>query len=158
MIYEIRNWCEELIIAIVLCIIIECLIPNGNNKKYAKVISGIYIMFITINPIFELLNYDFDFNELFDVKYESTFNSLDYDMKDIYIIGIEEKIKEEINNLGYKVNKIEIKFDNNYENIDKIEIELLENNYEIEEKYENIFEFLKENYGIEDNKIFITFS
>ena len=60
-------------------------------------------MFVTLNPILELLNYDFNLENLFNVEYEQTYSSIDSEMKDIYITGIEETIKEEIINLGYKV-------------------------------------------------------
>ena len=59
MLEEIRTWCEGLIVAIVICVIIESLIPESNNKKYIKIVSGIYIMFISFSPILSLLNYDF---------------------------------------------------------------------------------------------------
>ena len=61
MILEIKRWCEGIIVAIILCIIIESLIPNGNSKKYIRVVIGIYIMYVSLNPLLNLLNYDFDF-------------------------------------------------------------------------------------------------
>ncbi len=153
MILKIRVWCEELIIAIILCIIIECLIPNGNNKKYAKVVIGVFIMFITINPLLEILNYEYDFDEVFDMRYEETYSSLDYDIKDVYIIGIKEEIKKEIMNLGYKVNDIKFEFDYGYEKISKIKIEFLENEID----YQKVLDMLKERYLVEKNNVIITF-
>lgn len=164
MILKIRQWCEELIIAIVLCIIIESLIPNGNNKKYAKVIIGIYIIFVTLNPILEILNYDFEFNQIFDKKYEEVNVNLDYDMKDVYIIGIKESIKQDIEELGYQVEDVEILFDINYENIKKIEIEILQDNNNLKTKdenldknYQEILEILKQNYLVDEDKILLNF-
>lgn len=165
MILKIRNWCEELIIAVVLCIIIECLIPNGNNKKYAKVVIGIYIMFVTINPILNLLNHEIEFDEMFSAKYQETYSNLDYDMKDVYIIGIEESIKEEINELGYQVEDVNISLDINYENIEKIEIEILQdksnqinvNNENSNTNYQDIFEILKQNYFVLEENTVLTF-
>lgn len=164
MILKIRQWCEELIIAIVLCIIIESLIPNGNNKKYAKVIIGIYIIFVTLNPILEILNYDFEFNQIFDKKYEEVNVNLDYDIKDVYIIGIKESIKQDIEELGYQVEDVEILFDINYENIKKIEIEILQDNNNLKTKdenldknYQEILEILKQNYLVDEDKILLNF-
>lgn len=175
MILKIRQWCEGIIITIIICIIIECLIPNGNNKKYAKVVIGIYIMYITFNPILNLLNYDLEFENIFsNVKYEETYSSIDYDIKDIYILGIEENIKEEVESLGYKIENVEISVDSNYENIEKIELKIKnevsneikieeivigeesENNYKIKENtdYSAIIKHLKENYFLEENQIF----
>lgn len=164
MILKIRLWCEELIIAIVLCIIIESLIPNGNNKKYAKVIIGIYIIFVTINPILDLLNYDFEFNKIFDKEYEEVSGNLNYDMKDVYIIGIEESIKKDIEELGYQVEDVDILLDSNYENIKKIEVEVLQDknnlktqNAILDKNYRDIFEILKQNYLVDEEKILLRF-
>lgn len=153
MMLKIRNWCEELIVAIILCIIIECLIPVGKNKKYVKTIIGIFIMFISISPILEIFDYGIDFEEMFGVKFEETYNSLDYDLKDVYIIGIEESIKKEIVGLGYKVRNIDIVLDYNYENIKQINIEMLE--VKNDDNYQNILNMLKEKYFVEEKDVFI---
>ena len=58
MILKIRAWCEGIIIAIIISIIIEMILPDGKNKKYVKVVIGIYIMFVVLNPILEIINYD----------------------------------------------------------------------------------------------------
>ena len=36
MILKIRAWCEGIIIAIIISIIIEMILPDGKNKKYVK--------------------------------------------------------------------------------------------------------------------------
>ena len=36
MIIKIRQWCEGIIIAVIISIIIEMIIPEGKNKKYIK--------------------------------------------------------------------------------------------------------------------------
>ena len=38
MIGIIRNWCEGIIIAIIISVIIELLVPEVNNKKYVTVV------------------------------------------------------------------------------------------------------------------------
>lgn len=165
MILKIRQWCEELIIAIVLCIIIESLIPNGNNKKYAKVIIGIYIIFVTLNPILEILNYDFEFNQILVQEYEEVNSDLNYDMKDVYILGIEESIKQDVEGLGYQVEEVGILLDINYENIEKIEIKILQDknnqtnlkNENLDKNYQDIFEILKQNYLVNEDKILLSF-
>ena len=55
MILKLKSWCEGIIVSIILCIIIESLIPEGNNKKYVKVIIGIYIMYVSLNPLLNSL-------------------------------------------------------------------------------------------------------
>ena len=48
MIEWIKNWTEGIIIAVIISIIIEMLVPDGKNKKYVKVVSGIYILYTKI--------------------------------------------------------------------------------------------------------------
>ena len=43
-----RVWCEGIIIAVVISIIIEAILPEGNIKKYVKVIISIYIVYAKI--------------------------------------------------------------------------------------------------------------
>ena len=46
------SWAEQLIIALIIIIIIEIILPNGNNyKKYIKVVLGIFLVSTIINPI-----------------------------------------------------------------------------------------------------------
>lgn len=171
MIVKIKNWCEEIVIAIILCIIIECLVPKGSNKKYVKVIIGIYIMYVTFNPFLSLLNYDFEFTNFFanlnTFAYEDVSTSLDNNVKDVYILGIEENIKKEIENLGYKVEKVKVLVDINYENIEKINLKIISvNNNNIEpvvinnglkeekdKTYEVIENYLFDNYLVSKENI-----
>lgn len=50
MIEFISNWIEEITIAVIIVSILEMLLPNGNIKKYVKVILGIYIVFAILSP------------------------------------------------------------------------------------------------------------
>lgn len=51
-----RSWCEGITISIFVTIIIEMLVPAGNIKKYVRVIIGIYIVFVILNPIVSNIN------------------------------------------------------------------------------------------------------
>lgn len=171
MIELIRQWCEGIIIAIILAVIIELLVPEGNNKKYVKVVIGIYIIFTIIHPMLELTNYDFEFNNIFDLGItEETYSGLDNEIKDVYILGIEQTIQNEIENLGYDVNYVSVEVDNNYETIEKIEIningkinttEIVEpiiigNTVKREFEYNEIIQYLEENYLVDKNQIIIS--
>lgn len=167
MIEIIRDWCEGIIIAIIISLIIELLVPEGNNKKYVKVIIGIYIVFVVINPLLKFLDYDFNFYEIFDIQTQETYSKMDNNIKDIYIVGIEENIKTEIEELGYIVNNVEVKVDSNYENIEKIVLEIagqsIENtviepviigdNKNENNNYEDIIKLLNENYFVNTDQI-----
>ena len=60
---ELKLWCENLILSVIAILLIELLIPESmENKKYIKVISGIFLMFMVLNPFIEILNGKSDFN------------------------------------------------------------------------------------------------
>jgi len=168
MIFKLKKWCEGIIIAIIISIIIEMLIPDTKSKKYVKVVIGIYIMFVSLNPILELLKYEINFEDFLNTNTIQT-SSLNYDdIKDVYVLGIEEKIKEEIETLGYIVD-VEIFVDSGYEEINEVHLKIKgkENSNIIEiqkviigedenkNKYEDIISLLKNNYLVEEEKIFI---
>lgn len=161
MIFAMKNWCEGLIVAIIISIIIEMLIPENRNKKYIKVIIGIYIVFVFVNPILEIFNYRFD--EMFAFEFEATSSDVDNGIRDVYIIGIEQTIKKEIEELGFYVAEINLFTDAEYENIEKIELKVRENtsivepviinNLENKTDYSKIIKHLEENYFIKSEKI-----
>lgn len=168
MILEIKKWCEGIIVAVILCIIIESLIPNGNNKKYIKVIIGIYIMYVSLSPILSLLNHKIDFKNLTSdiYKYEEVSVDVYDDIKEVYILGIEENIKNKIKELGYEVDNVKVYVDINYENIEKIEIRIKDTNNLLEgekinaknkseenNNYKNIIDYICQNYLVEKEKI-----
>ena len=41
----ISDWVQGIIVAVIIVTIIEMILPNGNSKKYIKVVIGIYIIF-----------------------------------------------------------------------------------------------------------------
>ena len=150
LILKIKNWCEEIIVVIIISIIIESLIPNSNNKKYIKVIIGIYTMYVTINPILNFINYDFNVEEnlLKNLKTEEVNVDL-HNIKDVYIDGIEEELKKEINSLGYEVIFLNVFVDNNYENIEKVELKVNPN-----KEPEIIKQYIFDNYLVSTDNIF----
>ena len=169
MILAIKNWCEGIIIAIIISIIVELLLPNGNNKKYVKVVSGIYIMFVILNPILEMLKYDINFENMFNFgETQQVTQTMSQDIKDIYVVGIKESIKQNKEKLGYNVETLEILLDSNYENIEKIELKVELKEYKVkavekveigkdetdsDNSYSEIIELLKENYLVDETKI-----
>ena len=68
MILKLKAWCEGIVIAIIISTIIEMIIPDNKSKKYVKVVIGIYIMFVCLNPILELFKYDLNFEDILDIE------------------------------------------------------------------------------------------
>ena len=139
MINWIKLWVEQIIIAVIISIIVEMILPEG-NKKYIKIVLGLYILFVMIGPVIskatnsdEIL--DFDYNRFFpkDVystsnteKFEDTNNKL---IEQTYIEKIKSDIETKIEKMGYSVDNINIsiignKSSENYGQISNLEIKI----------------------------------
>ena len=72
MIEFIKTWVNQIIVAVIISTIIEMILPNGNNKKYIKMIIGLYVLFTIIQPIITKLTgknlniSDFNYQKYFD--------------------------------------------------------------------------------------------
>jgi len=58
MIQFIRSWVINIIIIIVFISFLEIILPNGNMKKYIKVLTGLLIIMVLINPFINLITKD----------------------------------------------------------------------------------------------------
>ena len=168
----ISTWAKNIAIAVIISTLIMMILPDNKNKKYIKVIVGIYILFCVISPVSsKVINIDdYDIGNYVKVNdetnqnknYISTVNE-EFENKMI------ENIKEELKNIGFKSDNVSIKFDKDYnlieikisnvkkyKEINKIEITTKDNNEKIsgleEQKIKEIF---SKKYSIDKNKIFI---
>lgn len=157
---ELKLWCENLILSVIAILLIELLIPESmENKKYIKVISGIFLMFMVLNPFIEILDGKSDFNikDYFGYKEVSSdsYEKIDSKIKDVYIIALEEKIKEASIDFA-NVKNVFITFDLKCENVEMLELEVesKKENYD-----ENVYkEFLAKTFQIDKELIFISYS
>ena len=119
-----NQWTKNIVIAVIIGTIIEMLLPKTKNKKYIKVVLGIYILFCILNPVVgKQINFENVFNQ-FAVKESKTIaKSTEYDNE--LNENFEEKIKEYINKKikeeGYISNNIEVEIDKEYK-VKKIKI------------------------------------
>lgn len=73
MISFISSWAEQIIVAVIIATIIEMILPNGNSKKYIKVVIGIYVLFTILSPILgKITNIDFN-----NIDYDKYFGDLE---------------------------------------------------------------------------------
>ena len=107
MIKFLSNWIEQIAIAVIVVSIIEMLIPNGNIKKYIKVVLGIYVVFCMISPFVNKNDlYAIDFSNVME-NYNITDNSnqtnSNTDLEKIYKNTFEDDIKRRLKREGYSV-------------------------------------------------------
>lgn len=158
---NLNNWCESLIISVILVLLIELLVENNKNKKYIQVITGIFIMFVTLNPFIELLNnndFDTDFLKIEKVSakpYEE--NEL---FENVYIDYTLERIKNVLDSYNLNVLDLDFKLDESKENLEKIEVIIKKDmaneseDFVSEEKVKNL---IKEELDITEDVLVITY-
>ena len=47
----ISSWAQQIIFAVIIGTILQMLLPEGKNKKYIKIVIGIYVLFAVISPV-----------------------------------------------------------------------------------------------------------
>ena len=126
-----NSWAQGIILAVIIVTILEMIVPEGKNKKYIKIVMGVYITFTMISPIITKVtgnNFELDVS-----KYEDLFNSNSMqganEITSINNQSIENLyLKTELDKEGYESKKINITADINVENeeakIYKIDIEV----------------------------------
>lgn len=122
---SVKSWAESIIIVVIISIIVEMILPEGNNKKYVKIISGLYILYVIINPILSI-NRNFDVNEIADsiIGEETTASSSDANVANVYISGVQTSLENKIEELGYSVEKLEFVLSSDYSDILQVNIKM----------------------------------
>ena len=119
MIIFLKTWVNQIIVAIIISTIIEMILPNGSNKKYIKMVIGLYVLFTIIQPIitkvtgekFDISSFkynqylDKDIIEITSQDFETNNSKL---IKQAYIDNIKQDIKSKINKKGYDLTNCSI--------------------------------------------------
>lgn len=127
-----NTWLQGIIVAVVIASIIQMILPNGNNKKYIKVVLGVYVVFQIITPVInKFLNSDFEVSSLIDIDkytkkmetYEVSSKNTDINktnedsIKQIYITNLKKDIKTKLEDKDYLIKDVEVQVEDN-ENYD----------------------------------------
>lgn len=126
MIEWISNWAGSIIVAVVIGTIIEMILPEGNSKKYIKMVIGVYILFTIVSPVINSftgnkikLSDELDLDTYIEESKDNinTHNTFESDneknIMDIYISGLEDDLKAKLESKGYIVNSINIDVSDN---------------------------------------------
>lgn len=153
-----NSWLQGIIVAVIIATIIEMVLPNGNSKKYIKMVLGVYIVFNIIAPIINKFSKNtFEINSLINLeKYEKSLEtyktknddlekSNESSIKQIYVSKLESDMKAKLEEKGYQVEYIKIQIE------DTEEYKIKQVNIFIKEKEEKNEE--KEQETDENNKI-----
>lgn len=146
----INNWASGLIVAVIIATIIELILPENKNKKYIKMVSGIFILFTIISPIIVKFNGNVELNT---EKYSNIFKTeniievqetasviTDKNIMKVYKENLVRNITSGIENLNYVVKSVELEIDEdkNYGDIKKIYLQVENVELVSEIKVENV--------------------
>ncbi len=176
------SWAEQLIIALMIIVMIEMIIPNSSYRKYIKIVLGIFIMYIIFSPFIKQNIKNFDIEKTISNQIKSnnistsSKNTIDYNkqIENTYKEKFKQNLTNELNEKGYKVKNIEvdIKYENENiitnklklhiskskqtQNITIEKVKILEEKEEIsQQEIEEIKEEISNTYNIEISKILI---
>lgn len=129
----ISSWAQQIIFAVIIGVIIQMLLPEGKNKKYIKIVIGVYVLFAVISPV---VGKDIDLNlEQFNFIIEENNIANEANIKesidDIYINNLKQDVIAKLQNKGYGCENVELDTNENYE-VENLKIYGI---YESEEDY-----------------------
>ena len=123
MVSFISSWAQQIIFAVIIGTILQMLLPDGKNKKYIKIIIGVYVLFAIISPVVGK-NIDLNLDE-FNLTLDNTTTSLDETNQDeitnLYTVNLKQDIISKLSNKGYGCENVELQTNENYE-VEKITI------------------------------------
>ncbi len=121
----ISDWASAIIVAVIIGTIIEMILPEGNSKKYIKVVIGIYVLFTIVSPVItKITGKDIEISDILDLeeyiedaketsKIQNTMqDNNENDIMNVYLEGIKNDIKAKAETKGYDASNINVKIEN----------------------------------------------
>lgn len=113
------SWAKGIILAVVIVTILEMILPEGKNKKYIKIVMGVYIMFSIVSPIIskitnseislDISKYENILGSGSTVQASSDLNNVNsQNIENIYLNSIKTNIKDELERKGYGCETVNI--------------------------------------------------
>lgn len=166
---SISSWASQIIIAVIIATMIEMILPKGNNKKYIKMVIGVYILFTILSPIItnafhenlslnlkEYENY-FKNSEEYTTLEKEFSKSTNISIENSYQTALKQDIEKKLKEKGYFVAKInldvELELEEKYGCINNIEISIGKEDKKEKSKKENTININKVEIGDSKTKI-----
>lgn len=125
-----NTWLQGIIISVIIVTIIEMILPNGNSKKYIKLVLGVYVVFNIVTPIVnKLSNNNFELSSIINIDkytekmqtYEASSQNINMTdaneetIKQLYISNLEKDMKSKLEEKNYVINNINIEVEDDKE-------------------------------------------
>lgn len=137
-----QGWIISLVSIVILSVLIDVILPNGNIRKYTRFIIGILVIFVILSPVVRLLNKGFSLDKVIEGNlYKLNIDEFQYkasnmeglyqkSILDLYKRKLETEIKRQvvvqtgIQNLKVDVVINEDEKSDTYGAIDQIQIQI----------------------------------
>lgn len=63
MIVFLRNWIKNIVVVIILAMFLELLLPKSEMQRYVKMVLGLLVILLVLNPVLDLIKQDFNYGE-----------------------------------------------------------------------------------------------
>jgi stage III sporulation protein AF len=122
-----NSWAGGIIIAVIIISLIEMILPEGKNKKYIKVILGLFLLFTILSPIVtKISKQDFEINDVMEnvlqentKQYASISDEIadvnNQSIREVYLTNLKNDMKEKLKEKGYLAKSIEIELEDGEE-------------------------------------------
>ncbi len=119
----ISTWIQGIIVAVIISTIIEMILPEGNSKKYVKVVIGVYILFSIVSPVItKITGSNLKLSNIFQIEEylqtsagDTTYDNLDKkqeeQIKSIYQTNLKRDITQKLEAKGYDLQDIYVQID-----------------------------------------------
>lgn len=149
----ISSWAGQIIVAVIIATLLEMILPEGKNKKYIKMVIGLYVVFTIISPaVSKASKEDWEkslkeYENYFAIQGENSMvNEMDVSQNKTiamaYEQGIKQDIKTRLEEKGYEVLSLLLSYHTEnkeaYGTIQKIELKVREKENAKEEEIEKI--------------------
>ncbi len=118
MISKINIWAQGIIIAVIIGTIIQMILPENKNKKYIKVVIGIFILFSIIQPVIgnsiNLNEYELDNYITANKTNASVSNKTDTTVNSLFRQKIITSINDKMKSMGYESKDIIVEYNKDY--------------------------------------------
>lgn len=125
MMNSIMTYIYTLVFFAIFIAVLEMILPKGNSKKYVRLVSGIILTYVVFSPIVSILSNVSDVRQNIADGIESLNSSHSSNKKVIgreqYVLnlfekGVENDIKDRVEECGYVIDNIEVRYNLNDKN------------------------------------------
>lgn len=185
MISFISLWVKEIITVLIIVIMLDIIIPETHNKKFIKLVMGLFVLYTIVKPIVSSKVRNFSFSNSINVSslnvqnYSNSNIVSDSNIEDVYKVKLKENIEGGLSQKGYECQIVDLQIEtadgrfgeikqielnvSKKESNDVNEIKIEEVNLEKEkvmnslneEKIEEVKEFLSSTFGVSKENIII---